>query len=188
MAKRVLVVLFAVLVGSTLVACSGSTSDGDEGATATSTADDAGSDAGTEPAGEDEGDAGAGSAEGCGDAAGAEGVVRGFCDGPAVVDFQIDGVAGTIDGGECAESGGYFVVNAGTVVDSSFTGGLPEYVGILLPPEGGAFSGTDASLTINHDGKAVVLTQVTGSHDGVTGSFEGTDISTDVAVSGSFSC
>ena len=175
MAKRVVVVLIALLLGWMLVGCSGSSSEGADGETPN----------GAEDAGDD---AGAGSAEGCGDAAGAEGVVRGFCDGPAVIEFEIDGVAGTIEGGECDESGGYFVVNAGTVVDSSFTGDLPDYAGILLPPEEGEFSGTDASLTINHAGEAVVLTQVTGSHDATSGTFEGTDISTDAAVSGSFTC
>lgn len=186
MSKRIVVVLVAVLLGWALVGCSGSSSDagGDEGATTSAATDDGGQDDGA-----DAGDDGTiGSAEGCGDAAGAEGVVRGFCDGPAVVEFEIDGVAGSIEGGECEESGGYFVVNAGTVVDTSYTGDLPDYAGLLLPLDAGDFTGTDATLTINHDGEAVVLTQATGSHDGSSGTFEGTDVSTGTAVSGSFTC
>lgn len=186
MSKRIVVVLIAALLGWMLVGCSGSSSDADGGAdagggedTTTSVADDGD--------GSDGSDA-IGSADGCGDAAGAEGVVRGFCDGPAVVEFEIDGVAGSIEGGECEESGGYFVVNAGTVVDASYVGDLPDYAGLLLPPDAGDFSGTDATLTINHGGQAVVLTQATGSHDGASGTFEGTDLSTGTAVSGSFTC
>ena len=171
----------AVAAALVLAGCSGSSGGSDsssEGGSASSSSSSSGSTGG--------GSSGGGSS--CGDA-GKDGVIRTFCDGSAKVTFDLGGTEGSVDGGTCETSGGYFVVNAGTVIDGSYKGTKPDYAGLLMPPADGDFSGQGkASGTITYGGEAVVLTSMTGSHDKDSGSFEGTSFDGKTKVSGSFTC
>jgi hypothetical protein len=71
---------------------------------------------------------------------GKDGVIRTFCDGSATATITLAGKTTTIHGGTCEPSGGYFTVNAGVVTGTGFTGTKPDYLGVLLPPAGGAFT------------------------------------------------
>lgn len=68
------------------------------------------------------------------------GVIRTFCDGSATATITLAGHENTLKGGTCAQSGGYFTVNIGVVAGPDFTGTKPDYLGLLLPPAGGAVS------------------------------------------------
>jgi hypothetical protein len=131
----------------------------------------------------DKSDSGAGSTD-CGKTG--DGIVRVFCDGPAVVNFTIDGETGTIKGGECGTDGGYFWLNAGTVVDPSFTGDLPDYAGFTLPLENGEFD-TVTAAGITTKGKMIALRGVKGTHDDKSGSITGTGMAGE-KVSAEFTC
>jgi len=176
MIKRLMILVATAALA--LAACSASSGGSDA-----PTSDDA-KDASTTTAASNDG----GGSSQCGADDGADGVIRSFCDGPATVTFEIGDTSGEVGGGTCEESGGYFTVNAGTVVGADFDGTQPDYAGILLPPTEGEFSGNDASFTITFDGTPYVVTEASGSYDASGGTFSGTVMYDDTVISGSFTC
>jgi hypothetical protein len=81
---------------------------------------------------------------------GQPGVVTIACDGTAVM--KVSGSAnGQISGGTCTTAAGLFVVNAGVVVDHTFTGPKPNFLSVNTPPQGGG--GPDTAATVVMDGK-----------------------------------
>lgn len=174
MAKRW---MLAATVAALLLAGCGS-SGGDAKATGDATT--------TAASGSSGGSSGKGS---CGSHDGEKGVIRSFCDGPASMTFTIDGKEGTIGGGTCEESGGSFVLNAGTVVGTDFAGSAkPDYAGLVVPAKVGAFDATGATVTITADGKAHVVRDVSGTRTATSGSFEGTDFDGGGKISGTWTC
>lgn len=128
-------------------------------------------------------------AESCdGYTAGENDVIRTFCGGSATVDFEIGGNKGSIGGGECANSGGFFSVNAGVVVGPDFSGTAPDYAGFNLPEKDGDFSGPTVVATITTGGETTIIQNVTGTHDADGGSFEGTALEGGDKVSVTFTC
>jgi hypothetical protein len=61
--------------------------------------------------------------------AGQNGVVRTFCDGPAVVKFTINGASHTLKGGTC-ESAPVFNLNVGVVAGADSPKPQPDYFGL----------------------------------------------------------
>ena len=139
-----------------LAAC-GNGSSGSDGAKASAGGSTASSTTTSRPASTSEGE--------CGSDEGKTGFVRAFCDGPATVSFDIGGTKGKIEGGECAESGGYFTVNAGTVTGPGWVGAPPDYAGFLLPTASGPFTSDNVTASITTGGSTLILTDATGTHD-----------------------
>jgi hypothetical protein len=119
--------------------------------------------------------------------AGSNGVIRTFCGGKAVIKVTAGSGTTTIKGGTCGVSGGYFAVNAGVVIDSSFKGSKPNYFGLDAPPKATAFTNSILTYTINGTGGAVTKNTGTVAASHKSGTFTGTDL-TGAPVSGSFTC
>lgn len=181
--KRIATLALVLALAAALVGCG---SDGDDSSSPTDKTSSTATESGGSGGGGGDGDGG-GASGACGSLDGEDGVIRSFCDGSATVTFDIGGTKGEIGGGTCELSGGYFTLNAGTVVDGTFKGTKPDYAGILLPPEDGPFTSEAVTLTITHEGTATIVSQVTGTHDAKSGSFEGTTIEGE-KVTGSFTC
>lgn len=125
---------------------------------------------------------------GCSKDSGKPGFVRAFCDGSATVTFDIGGNKGSIGGGDCEESGGYFTVNAGTVVGPEWKGAQPDYAGFLLPVKAGDFEGGGVTASITYKGVAVLLKDAKGTHDSKSASFTATDMQGGGPVTVSVTC
>jgi hypothetical protein len=118
--------------------------------------------------------------------AGNNGVIRTFCGGKAVITLTT-GTTTTIKGGTCGVSGGYFTVNSGVVIDSSFKGKKPNYFGLDAPPKATTFTNAILTYTVNGVGGAVTKNSGTVTANHKSGTFTGTDL-TGTPVSGSFTC
>ena len=118
---------------------------------------------------------------------GKNGVIRDFCNGKAVVKVVAGGTTTTIKGGTCALSGGYFTVNAGVVVDTTFKGPKPNYFGLDAPPHATTFSNAVLAYAVKGTGGYATKNTGTLATNHKSGTFTGTDLSGN-AVSGSFSC
>jgi len=118
---------------------------------------------------------------------GKKGVVRDFCNGKAVVKVVVGTTTTTIKGGTCASSGGYFTVNAGVVVDTTFKGSKPNYFGLDAPPHATTFSNAVLTYTVSGTGSYATNNTGTVASNHKSGTFSGTDQSGH-AVSGSFTC
>jgi hypothetical protein len=116
---------------------------------------------------------------------GSPGVIRTFCDGPAVVTLTIAGVPHTLNGGSCETTGSAFALNLGVVAGPELAGPKPDYVGLSTQTTTGAF--TNAVLAVNVDGKGYALTQNSGAVSATGGSFAGKALNGE-DVSGSFTC
>ncbi len=193
MTKRLLVLLgvLALLVG--LAAGCSSDDDSSSGDDTTTTAADQADDGGssdtadtTDTADDGSGDDSGSSSGSCSDLEDEPGFVRAFCDGSATVSYDIDGTTGELTGGDCEASGGYFVVNVGTVVGIDWEGPQPDYAGFNLPPEDGDF--TDVSAALNVDGNSYILTGATGSHTADSGTVTGTDMTSGATITMDFTC
>ncbi|QXC62940.1 hypothetical protein KSP35_09230 [Aquihabitans sp. G128] len=184
MKQRIAIV--AVALACTLAACSGSSdkassdggSAGGGGATTTSASK-----------GGSSGGSGSG-ASGCGEySPGKDGVLQTFCGGSASVTFESAGTSQTIEGGTCEVSGGFFTLNAGVITGPDFSGAKPDYAGILLPEDDGAFAAEagDAVASYAIGGTSESLTELSGTHDASGGSFSGKAIGGG-EVKATFSC
>jgi hypothetical protein len=118
--------------------------------------------------------------------AGTPGVVRTFCDGPAVVKVRVGSVDHTLKGGTCAVTAGMFTLNLGVVSSPDLGGPKPDYVGLTVPVTNGPFSNAVLSVTLK--GKGYALTGNSGTLNGGSGTFEGTSAGGDTKVSGAFTC
>ncbi|MDR3510812.1 MAG: hypothetical protein P4L73_04215 [Caulobacteraceae bacterium] len=118
--------------------------------------------------------------------AGAPGVIRTFCDGPAVVKVTVAGVQHTLTGGVCSTEGGIFALNLGVVAGPDLAGPKPDYVGLSAPITSGHF--TNATLAVNVDGKGYALTENSGDLTPAGGAFTGKAFGGGEAVTGSFTC
>ena len=170
--KRTVTVAVAVALAWVLAGCGtsgGSDSSSGGGSSTTAAPASGGSSGSSKPSG------GSGSSD-CNAKDGKDGVVRTFCDGPATVSFTVGDKSGKVSGGTCELSGGYFTVNAGTVVDATFKGTKPDYAGFLLPPDSGDFTSTAVTASITSDGQTTVVRNVTGTHDAKSASFTGSDM------------
>jgi hypothetical protein len=116
---------------------------------------------------------------------GSPGVIRTFCDGPAVVKVTVAGVAHTLTGGACETTGGVFALNLGVVSGPDLAGPKPDYVGLSTPTASGPFS--NGVLAVNVDGKGYAVTQNSGTVSATGGTFAGKTL-TGEDVSGSFTC
>jgi hypothetical protein len=116
---------------------------------------------------------------------GAPGVIRTFCDGPAVVKVSVAGVAHTLNGGVCETQGAMFSLNLGVVSGPDLAGPKPDYVGLTAQTTSGPY--TNAVLAVNVEGKAYAVTQNSGTVSPVGGTFAGKALSGE-DVSGSFTC
>jgi hypothetical protein len=119
--------------------------------------------------------------------AGSKGVIRAFCGGKVVITLTTGTTTSTIKGGTCGVSGGYFAVNSGVVIDSSFKGAKPNYFGLDAPPNATTFSNAVLTYTVNGVGGAVTQNSGTVAANHKSGTFTGTEL-TGTAVSGSFTC
>jgi hypothetical protein len=119
--------------------------------------------------------------------AGGKGVIRTFCDGKAVITLTTGTATSTIKGGTCGVSGGYFTVNSGVVIDSSFKGSKPSYFGLDAPPKATTFTNAVLSYVVNGVGGAVTQNSGTVAANHKSGTFTGTEL-TGTPVSGSFTC
>ena len=116
---------------------------------------------------------------------GSEGVIRTFCDGPAVVKLSVAGVAHTLSGGSCQITGNVFTLNLGVVAGPDLAGPKPDYIGMTAETANGPF--TNAVLAVNVGGKGYAVTQNSGEIAARSGSFTGKAI-TGEAISGTFTC
>ena len=118
---------------------------------------------------------------------GVDGVVQTYCHGKAAIALDIDGASSHMTGGSCAESRGYYMLNAGVVVGPAFSGRKPDFVGMALPADEGDF--TNGTISLVTDGNATPVASNTGwvASDGKSGRFSGT-AANGVAVKGSWSC
>lgn len=182
MSKRILTAIVVTTLALVLAGC-GSSSGGSD----SSKKDNGSLDKGNK--GVDGSNSDTADASSCGDyTSGQNGVVRTFCDGNADVSFTIGGNDGKITGGECSNSGGYFAVNAGVVVDATFSGTKPDYAGFLLPEKSGSFTNDGVTATITTGGETTIIQKVSGTHDADGGSFTGTAMTSDAKVSVAFTC
>lgn len=117
---------------------------------------------------------------------GAPGVVRTFCDGPAVVKLTLGGVQRTLTGGACSTDGGVFALNLGVVAGPGLAGPKPDYVGLSAPVTAGHF--TNAVLAVNLDGKAYALTENSGDVGPAGGDFTGKPLDGGDPISATFTC
>jgi hypothetical protein len=118
--------------------------------------------------------------------AGAPGVVRSFCNGPAVVKLTVDGVDHLLKGGSCSTSGGVFNLNLGVVAGRELAGPKPDYVGLNAKVASGPF--TDGVLVVHIAGKAYTITHNSGQVGPVGGDFSGVGRRGHPKVSASFTC
>ena len=118
---------------------------------------------------------------------GNKGVIGTFCKGSVVVKLKIGTTTSTIKGGKCSVGGGYFTVNAGVVIDSTFKGAKPNYFGLDAPPKATTFTNATLTYTVNGVGGAVTQNSGTIAANHKSGTFTGTEL-TGSAVSGSFTC
>lgn len=118
--------------------------------------------------------------------AGAPGVIRTYCDGPAVVKLTINGASRTLTGGSCSTDGGVFALNLGVVAGPDLAGPKPDYVGLSVPATTGHF--TNATLALNVDGKPYALTENSGDVTPAGGAFTGKSFDGGQTISGSFTC
>jgi hypothetical protein len=116
---------------------------------------------------------------------GAPGVVRTFCDGPAVVTVAIAGVQHVLRGGTCSMAGGAFSLNLGVVAGSGLAGPRPDYVGLTTSQPSGAF--TNAVLAIDIGGTSYLVPQNTGAVAATGGTFAG-KTAAGQDVTGTFTC
>jgi hypothetical protein len=65
--------------------------------------------------------------------------VRTFCSGSLKVTVTVGNASFRFKGGLCEVSGGFFTVNSGTVVRSTYKGKKPNYVSIDMPDHPGTF-------------------------------------------------
>jgi hypothetical protein len=119
--------------------------------------------------------------------AGSKGVIQTFCGGNAVIKLTTGTTTSTIKGGTCGVSGGYFTVNAGVVVSSSFKGAKPDYFGLNAPPKATTFTNATLAYVVNGVGGAVTKNSGTVAANHKSGTFTGTEL-TGIPVSGSFTC
>ena len=119
--------------------------------------------------------------------AGSKGVIRTFCGGKAVIKLTTGTTTSTIKGGTCGVSGGYFTVNSGVVIDSSFKGAKPNYFGLDAPPKATTFTNAILTYAVNGVGGAVTKNSGTVAANHKSGTFTGTEL-TGTPVSGSFTC
>ena len=118
--------------------------------------------------------------------AGTPGVVRTFCDGPAVVKVSVDGKDHALTGGTCQTQAGMFVLNLGVVANGALGGPKPDYVGMTVPVTSGHFDKAVA-ISVTVDGKNYVLTTSSGDVGPNGGAFEGMTLGGGKVV-GSFTC
>jgi hypothetical protein len=116
---------------------------------------------------------------------GAPGVIRTFCDGPAVVKVTVAGVPHTLSGGSCSTMGGAFSLNLGVVAGPDLAGPKPDYVSLTTQAATGPF--TNAVLAVNVDGKGYAVTENSGTVAAGGGSFTGKAL-TGEDISGAFTC
>jgi hypothetical protein len=117
---------------------------------------------------------------------GAPGVIRTFCDGPAVVKLTVGGVAHTLTGGACSTAGGLFALNLGVVAGPDLAGPKPDYFGLSVPAPSGHF--VNAGLSVSVDGKAYAVTENSGDVTPTGGTFTGKAAGGGPEISGSFTC
>ena len=172
-------ILGTIVVMMALAGCGSSGSDG---------SDDAGRDSSSATTAVDASDPGTGGGGCDGFTDGEDGVIRTFCDGTAKATVTIDGTDHEFSGGECIEAGDTLSVNIGVVTGSGATGDLPDYFGANVPVAEGDFGGEGTVLTFVYDGTAGSLQDVTGTHEGDSGTFSGTPIAGGEKVTGTFSC
>ena len=175
MIKRTMTLAVAVALVWVLAGCgsSGGSDSSSGGGSSTTAAPAAGGSSGTSSPSKSSGGSGG---SGCNAKDGKDGIVRTFCDGPATVSFTVGNKSGQVTGGTCALGGGYFSVNAGTVIDATFKGTKPDYAGFLLPPDSGDFTSTAVTASITSNGETTVVRNVTGTHDTKSASFTGSDM------------
>jgi hypothetical protein len=117
---------------------------------------------------------------------GAPGVVRTFCDGPAVVTLTVAGAPPhVLRGGSCSTAGGVFSLNLGVVAGPDLAGPKPDYVGLTTPQTNGPFE--NAVLAIDVAGKSYLLAQNAGAVAPSGGNFAGQTAAGE-AVSATFTC
>ena len=120
------------------------------------------------------------------------GVIRSWCDGPASISFTIgtgdDAVTGTLRHGTCKRGNGHLTLNAGTAGADDVTGRRPNYAGARFPRRHGSFEAGDASMVIVWKGTIWPVAELTGSHDGHDGLFEGVTGTPAQRVTGAFHC
>ncbi len=117
--------------------------------------------------------------------AGSAGVIRTFCDGPAVVKLSVGAAAYTLTGGSCSTTGNVFTLNLGVASGPGLAGPKPDYIGLTANTANGPF--TNAVLSINAGGKGYAVTQNDGEVAANGGSFTGKAI-TGETISGTFTC
>jgi hypothetical protein len=117
---------------------------------------------------------------------GAAGVIRTFCDGPAVVTLTIAGAPRTLTGGTCSNAGGIFSLNLGVVSGPDLAGAKPDYFGITVPVASGAFS--NAVMGLDLDGKAYALAENSGEVTATGGRFTAKAVGGGPDVVGVFTC
>jgi hypothetical protein len=116
---------------------------------------------------------------------GSPGVIRTFCDGPAIVKLSVGAAAYTFTGGSCSTTGNVFTLNLGVVAGRDLAGPKPDYIGMTANTANGAFN--DAVLAVNAGGKGYAVTQNSGEVAATGGNFTGKAV-TGEAVSGTFTC
>ena len=119
-------------------------------------------------------------------APGTPGVIRTFCNGPAMVKLNVAGKDYVLKGGSCDSQMGLLSVNLGVVSGPDLGGPKPDYFGLSAPLTPGPFS--NAVLAVNIGGKGYAVTRNSGVHDAASGSFEGTALGDGTKISGSFTC
>jgi hypothetical protein len=118
---------------------------------------------------------------------GAPGVIRTFCDGPAVVKLTVAGIEHTLTGGSCQPAAASFALNLGVVAGPDLAGPKPDYVGLTAPVANGPFN--NGVLAIDIDGKGYAIIPNSGSVSSTGGSFAGKAIGAGGPdISGTFTC
>jgi hypothetical protein len=118
-------------------------------------------------------------------AAGTPGVIRTFCDGPAVVKVNVAGTDYVLKGGTCSQQGPTFTLNLGVVSGAELGGPKPDYVGLTTQTVNGPFS--NAILAVNVNGKGYAVTGNSGTVEPTGGTFAGTGLD-GTKITGSFTC
>ena len=185
MNKRMILGIVVVMIA--LASCGSSGSDGGEKDASSSGSTETSSSSGSSSDDSSSEDTASGSA--CPDYTnGEDGVIRTFCDGTAKATVTIDGTDYEFSGGECTTAGDITSVNIGVVTGTGFEGPMPDYFGANVPSSDGEFGDETTVITLAADGTATSLGDVSGTHDGDTGTFSGTPITGTGTVTGTFSC